>query len=221
MKLLAALILITLSSSAFARGPKHSFRDPALNDELDNIYKDISFPKIINGTASTMTVTFVSVSTTSVKQVRFKDGTTQITAGAASKWVQIVFGSATVTTNTTSTSYVDTNLAVTITPTSASNCILAIATSDGAISANAVAFNVFFTLANGTTNLNAANGGATATAIVASAIRFPVTVIAPQCPASVSAQTYKVRIKVEDAGVTGSFIAGSGTGRIWAIEYVP
>lgn len=216
------LLILFLASPALAiSGPKYSFDDPKMNDELNNVYRGMTYPKFVNATGSTMTVTQLNVSTASVKQIQFKDGTTQITA-ATSKWVQIALGSATATTSTTSTSYVDTNLSVAITPTSASNCILVIATSDGGISANAVAFNVFFTLANGTTNLNAANGGATATAIAAaSGIRFPVALVAPQCPATTTPQTYKVRIKVEDTSVTGLFIAGSGTGRIWAIEYVP
>ncbi len=51
---------------ALAAGPKYHYADPKLDDEIENIYHDLKFPNIVNGRASTMTITYVSASTISV-----------------------------------------------------------------------------------------------------------------------------------------------------------
>lgn len=56
------LFILLLASPCLASGPKYNFKDPRLNDELANIYKDGSFPNISIGRASTMTVTQLNVS---------------------------------------------------------------------------------------------------------------------------------------------------------------
>lgn len=62
MKKLLFLLLL-MAVPALAKGPKHNFQDPLMNDEMNNIYKDIQFPKISYGSASTMTITQLNVST--------------------------------------------------------------------------------------------------------------------------------------------------------------
>lgn len=57
------LLLLLMAVPALAKGPKHNFQDPLMNDEMNNIYKDIQFPKISYGSASTMTITQLNVST--------------------------------------------------------------------------------------------------------------------------------------------------------------
>lgn len=56
------LLILLLCSPCLASGPKYSFEDPKLNDELDNIYKDIGSNlsgdvRISSVTISTMTIT--------------------------------------------------------------------------------------------------------------------------------------------------------------------
>ena len=58
-------ILMLLASPVFG-GVKYSFDNSKLNDEWDNNYKEHSFPNIIYGRASTMTVTQLNVSSLTV-----------------------------------------------------------------------------------------------------------------------------------------------------------
>lgn len=52
-----ALILIALlASPVLAKGPKHAFQDPKLNDELTNVYYDISTSKSLAATVVKSTV---------------------------------------------------------------------------------------------------------------------------------------------------------------------
>lgn len=55
------LVLLLLSSCCFASGPKYSFSDPRLNDELDNIYKDIGSSLKGNVLISSVTITSATI----------------------------------------------------------------------------------------------------------------------------------------------------------------
>ncbi len=57
------LFILLLANPLFGSGPKNRFDDASLNDELINVYKDIRNPIINYGTASTMTVTNLTVTT--------------------------------------------------------------------------------------------------------------------------------------------------------------
>lgn len=46
------LLLLFLASSCLASGPKYTFKDPLLNDELDNVYKDIKTAGALKGTTT-------------------------------------------------------------------------------------------------------------------------------------------------------------------------
>ncbi len=59
------LLLILLAPPLLASGPKNRFDDASLNDEMVNIYKDLRNPNINYGTASTMTITNLTVTTCS------------------------------------------------------------------------------------------------------------------------------------------------------------
>lgn len=51
------LFMLLLASPAFSSGPKYNQKDPLLNDEFDNVYKDIQFPVISVARISTATIT--------------------------------------------------------------------------------------------------------------------------------------------------------------------
>jgi len=57
-----AFLIFFLCSTAWAGGPKYTYPSPkGMDDEMNNIYHDLKYPNIINGTASTMTVTNLTV----------------------------------------------------------------------------------------------------------------------------------------------------------------
>lgn len=56
------LLILFLANPVFASGSKHSFKDPLLNDEFENNYKEHDFPRFVNATGSSMTVTMLHVS---------------------------------------------------------------------------------------------------------------------------------------------------------------
>jgi len=56
-------LILFMASPLLGAGPKNRFDDPILNDEFQNSYKDIKNPVINYGSASSFTVTRLSVST--------------------------------------------------------------------------------------------------------------------------------------------------------------
>lgn len=57
MKKLMFIVLL-FPSICFANGPKYTYPEvPGLDDEMNNIYHDLKYPNILNGTASTFTIT--------------------------------------------------------------------------------------------------------------------------------------------------------------------
>lgn len=55
------LVLFLMTSPLFGAGPKNRFEDPRVNDEYQNVYKDIKNPIINYGQASSMTITNLTV----------------------------------------------------------------------------------------------------------------------------------------------------------------
>lgn len=75
MKILPLILL--LPALAFAGGPKSTFPEPrGLDAEMANIYHDIANPVINIGTASTMTVTFLNVSSITLNGVNLGGSST-------------------------------------------------------------------------------------------------------------------------------------------------
>jgi hypothetical protein len=144
-------------------------------------------------------------------QVLTADSTTSTglkwaTAASGGKIAQVVVANLLTTATTTSTTFVDTGLSVTITPTSASNTILIHATVPLGMS-NA-ASGVFLTLANGagTNLLNPTSPGSRTPAYtrMEGADQYSMrstSIVFQHSPASTSAQTYKIQFKV--TGSTG------------------
>lgn len=62
-RMIKALLLMFLPALCMGAGPKYSHDNAKMDDEVDQIYYDLSFPNIVYGKASTMTVTYISGST--------------------------------------------------------------------------------------------------------------------------------------------------------------
>ena len=138
--------------------------------------------------------------------------------------LQVIRDTDTTTRSTTSSSFTDvTGVSVTITPQSTTSNILVIATflalvANSSTASNRAAYQI-------TTSGNVALSGAefqlvgTQSYTQSSGFLFqPVTMIGFVSPASVAAQTYKLRFKAEDANVTAYVASGDTTTQLYAIE---
>lgn len=67
-------ILLFIASPVLAGGPNYKFDDPQLNAEVENIYKDLKYPKWVNATGSTLTVTYINVSSITVNGSSLSSG---------------------------------------------------------------------------------------------------------------------------------------------------
>lgn len=139
--------------------------------------------------------------------------------GGSSKVVQVVAGTATAGVNNSTTTYVDTGLTATITPTSASNKIIVWAVVNG-VNKQTSNTSVDFILLRGGTTIgtylyNLANG------TTASLIGFSMTMNAYDSPATTSATTYKVQF-ASDAGTASAGVQyGSPLSTIILMEVTP
>lgn len=153
------------------------------------------------------------------------DGTTATDALAFGQRKVIQIQTATTSTRftTTSGSFQNTSLAVTITPTSSSNRILLIAT--GSLTCNTIQTdNVYITFARDTTNLGGTRGFGTSRSGGTGTFGTPSTISYIDSPASTSAISYKVQIRSDGGGSTVQYGDASGnsteTQSIIAIEVV-
>lgn len=119
------------------------------------------------------------------------------------KLIQTVMGTSTTTFSTTSNTFQTTNLSATITPTSASNRILILAS--GPLSITVQNKTGYVTLARGGTNILGASGGQGCASATGGAVEIPVTLCYVDSPASTSALTYAVQIKNTDNATTLAF----------------
>jgi hypothetical protein len=134
-------------------------------------------------------------------------------AVAGGKILQVVRATDTTTRSTTSTSYVDANISVTITPTSATSNILLIWSLYASASSNRGVYIL-------TDSSNVAIEGAEATNVGylgANAIYNAVTLVGYDSPATTSATTYKGRFS-SPSGVTVYCMNASTTGQLFALE---
>ena len=125
-------------------------------------------------------------------------------APASGKVKQIVFGTLTSTASTTSTSYTDTGITASITPSSASNKILVLATICEGLGGSSA--SSFLTLANGSdTNLiNPDSPGSRTVGITRTETQaalaydmWATSLVFNHAPATTSSYTYKIRYRVE------------------------
>jgi hypothetical protein len=142
-KLLMLLLLCT--SSAFA-GPKYAFDDPHLDDEMDNNYKEHTFPNWVYARGSSATIKYLTVSSETIKSVVIGTmtvslatissaaitnltvptlivGTINGSAPSSAVILQSVYSTISASSSTLVTSFIPTNCKATITPTSSSSKI--------------------------------------------------------------------------------------------------
>jgi hypothetical protein len=114
--------------------------------------------------------------------------------------VQVVQGTTTTTTSTTSTTYVATNLTATITPTNAANKILVMVSCNGIV--NNAGYAGYYTVYRDSTNI----GGGTQSALnlIQDYYLLPITINYLDSPATTSAITYTLYIKVESGSTNNA-----------------
>lgn len=181
--------------------------------EFDMINHSIQFPVISTGTAKYLAITSATITNLTVG--------TLTTSGTLGKIVQIVPGTSNGSTSTTSTSFVNTALAVSITPKSASNNILVFVTSN--YFDNTGAFFTCLTL-NSSVGGNLTGGSSGFACTVAAGTNQNngnASYMFPESPATTSAVTYTLQVRTSNAGGTARSNTGGGYQVIVAIEYIP
>ena len=147
-------------------------------------------------------------------------------AFAAGKILQIVRATDTTNRTTTSTSFVDADLSVTITPELDTSSILVIAT--GVFRTSRTSSGIMTGALQLTDNSNNALSGAEGyvagvrqfTIVAAQTALFSqaYTIVGRDTPATISATTYKLRFLSEDASTTSTIRNADATGQLFALE---
>jgi hypothetical protein len=157
--------------------------------------------------SAALTMSGAGIAMGSQKITGLASGTVATDAAAYTqvKVLQVVFGTTSSQTSTTSNGFTITNLTASITPTSTSNKVLVLACGDCQI-AN-VSTSMFLTLFGGTgpANLGNAQGLATVLGNATNTQRVPVSLSYLDSPSSTSALTYSVRIRNGDNTTTVTF----------------
>jgi len=135
------------------------------------------------------------------------------------KILQVVRATDNITRSTTSTSYVDASISVTITPESTSSELLVVWTFTGAAQGNGVSPHSQFTITDNSNNeLSGAQDAEMYLSVNGSTFRAPVTLTARDAPSTTSATTYKGKFRVIGAGCTAEVRNANQTGQMIAVE---
>jgi len=172
---------------------------------------------VYNGTNSVTSGVTASMNNTKITGLANGTASTDAAAFGQIKVLQTITATSTTSFSTTSTSYVTTNLSASITPTSASNRILIIASGD--IGSNVGTNQIFVTLARNGVNILNANGITGPQIQIAGYYDMPVTVSYVDSPASTSSLTYAIQIKGSASNAI-NFGSGTSTQSITLVEVV-
>ena len=143
----------------------------------------------------------------------------QLEAASTGKILQVVYGSATTTVTSSSQTFVDTGLSVTITPTSTASTILVLVDHNGNTKSNAHFNNqIKFILLRGSTEIAKMTHamGYTGTAMTLYPGTSSISFV--DSPATTSATTYKTQIENGHAGASVSVQVGNAVSTIVAME---
>lgn len=143
----------------------------------------------------------------------------QLEAASTGKILQVVYGSATTTVTSSSQTFVDTGLSVTITPTSTASTILVLVDHNGNTKSNAHFNNqIKFILLRGSTEIAKMTHamGYTGTAMTLYPGTSSISFV--DSPATTSATTYKTQIANGHAGASVSVQVGNAVSTIVAME---
>ena len=142
-------------------------------------------------------------------------------AGGGGKVLQVVSTTYSTAFTTTSTSYVDSNLTLSITPTSATSKVLVIVAQVLGITGTGANASAGAAVVRGSTIIVETNGRApeySTPSINNSEINIPCSLVVLDSPATTSATTYKTQIKSGFAGQTARAQLGSSTSTITLLE---
>jgi hypothetical protein len=145
------------------------------------------------------------------------------TAVAGGKILQVVRATDSTARSTTSTSFVDASLSVTITPTKATSTLLVlhIANAYVAMASAGVRRGVYQITDSSNVALDGAQGqyvGLSLSYYGSNEFLSSLAVIGYAAPATTSPVTYKARFRVEASGVTTQLANNLNTGQLYAIE---
>lgn len=132
-----------------------------------------------------------------------------------------VFASITTSSFTASTSFINTTLAASITPTSAASKIIILVSGVLSADSTSVSLMAFASLDRAGTNIGGANGICGASALVTSASvdnDFPCSMVFQDSPATTSAITYTVTIRASNASLTARWLRQNTTGTMILLE---
>jgi hypothetical protein len=176
----------------------------------------------LSGGAGALTMSASTIAMGTNKITGLGNGTAAQDAAAFGqiKVLQVIFATSTSAFTTTSSTFQATNLTASITPTSASNRILIMAS--GPVQLSATNHNLFITLERGTTNLGATNGMQQFSTASAGALstNVPSTLTYVDSPSTTSATSYTVYIKNDDNATSVVYGVGSLTQTIILMEIV-
>lgn len=216
MTKLTVILLLTCATVACADGPVFKNKDRFTQQEFDNVYQSIRTIPFSPLTVSTATITSSATIRTTLdmqshKIVNLTNGTATADAAAYGqlKYFQAIRSSKTTLFSTTSSTYQDTSLSATITPTSSSNRIKlsfsgSVRTNNGNLS------GVILTIKRGSTDIATGTFGFVYGDITATAVQqiFAASIVTVDSPATTSATTYTIFLKNEDnvttVGLTGN-----------------
>lgn len=140
---------------------------------------------------------------------------------AGGKVLQIVRATDATQRSTTSTSFVDASISVTITPQKTTSEIILLSSAAASIAKAGNTSKCFFTITDNSNNsLSGAESfdvGLACGGLTTVGFNIPVQTIGRNAPATLSAVTYKLRFKV-DSGTTLTVLNNLQTGQLYAIE---
>jgi hypothetical protein len=157
----------------------------------------------------------------STNVVQYYDGSSWATLGPtpAPKIVQIVTGNTSTEATSATTTYVDTGLSATITPTSASNNILVVVSQQGGVKTSGNANNAInIRLVRNSTNIQTFAKSAGFTASTLSLYLATLSTQYLDSPGTTSATTYKTQF-ANDTTATGVRLQDAGNTQSWITLY--
>lgn len=195
--------MLLLASPVLANGPMYQQKDGLTQKEFENVYQDIANPAINSGSAKSLSITTATIANLRV---------TSLSGVTVGKVYQVVQGNTTSTFSTSSSSFVDSNLSASITPTSSSSKVMiAVVMVVNCTGTSNIGGRI--TIKRGGSNILDASGQGQSNAGTVGNIQT-LTALWLDSPATTSATTYTVQAVYDGSGGSCSF----GNGRTQSIE---
>lgn len=211
-------LFLLLATPAFSSGPKYHYKEPLLDDEVQNVYHDIR--NVLSGTipslsVSSLTATSIGVSTITASSATITNLTvtgTLTVSGALGKLVRVSSCTSSTAFSTTSSAFQATNLACATSLSSATNWVK-ISVASMLRNGNTNATNLFWSLDRSGTDLGAGSSGGFGrldSSLATLRIDTPVSFFYVDAPGTTSSRTYTATIRSDDNTTSVTF-GTSGT----------